>query len=57
MNAHVIIPAERIARAPSATRSAPQQHADQTFPYVLVVSTAGAVVVLASVLLTALALS
>lgn len=35
-------------------RSIPQQHADQTFPYVLVISTLGAIVGFAGVWLTAL---
>jgi len=38
-------------------RSVPQLHADQTFPYVLLVSTVGAVVVIASVWLTAMAMA
>ena len=36
-----------------AKRSVPQQHVDQTFPHVLVVSTFGAIAVLAAVWLTA----
>lgn len=47
--------------APSQVRSeihaVPAQHADQTFPTVLVAGTGGAVLTLGSILLTAIALA
>jgi hypothetical protein len=50
MNAPATLP----VGAGKTFRSVPQ-HADQTFPHVLVVGTSGAVLVLASIWLTALA--
>jgi len=43
------------AGAAARSRSVAQQHADQAFPHVLVNSTAGATLALASIWLTALA--
>ncbi|MGE0024955.1 MAG: hypothetical protein AB7S70_15135 [Hyphomicrobium sp.] len=51
MTAPVTIP----ARAAAPSRSVPQQHADQSFPHVLVAGTAGAILTLGSVLVTVLA--
>jgi hypothetical protein len=50
-------PATLSVASPGTTFPSVPQHADQTFPHVLVISTAGAFLVLASIWLTALALA